>query len=100
VKLALFFLRVTDGACFVVGTQHLLGASTFESSSEAEVKGNWQVRARHVRTLSNGTVTQWDSSAFVEFLYHKVSGVWKIVGIRPHTVVAETGRPEDVIGQF
>ncbi|GAB7364404.1 hypothetical protein MBLNU230_g4947t1 [Neophaeotheca triangularis] len=83
-----------------LGTQHLLGASLFTRTNSTQAKGDWQVRARHVRTLANGTEAQWDSSSSVEFLYQIVEGAWKIGGIRPHTVTATTGRPEDVIGQF
>ncbi|CRK11175.1 hypothetical protein BN1723_009309 [Verticillium longisporum] len=65
-----------------LGTQHFLGASFF------------------TRTNATEHAAQWDSSAFVEFLYVVVDGHWKIGGIRPHTVVATTGRPEDIIGSF
>ncbi|KAH7201483.1 hypothetical protein DER44DRAFT_670682 [Fusarium oxysporum] len=66
---------------------------------KSEAKGDWQVRARHVREV-NGEERQWDSSAYVEFTYSLIDGDWKISGLRPHTVVATTGRPEDVIGLF
>ena len=84
----------------IVQTQHLLGAAVFTRRSETEAKGDWQVRARHVRVFDNGETREWDSSGFVEFTYVKVEGEWKLGGVRPHTVVAATGKPEDVIGQF
>ncbi|PCD31382.1 hypothetical protein AU210_011037 [Fusarium oxysporum f. sp. radicis-cucumerinum] len=80
-------------------TQHFLGSSLFTHISKSEAKGDWQVRARHVREV-NGEERQWDSSAYVEFTYSLIDGDWKISGLRPHTVVATTGRPEDVIGLF
>lgn len=83
----------------IVETQHLLGAVLFTRTNATVAKGDWQVRARHVRDFHNGTVNVWDSSAFVEFSYEKMD-TWKIGGIRPHTVVATTGRPEKVIGSF
>ncbi|KAI1070556.1 hypothetical protein LB507_006658 [Fusarium sp. FIESC RH6] len=81
-------------------TQHLLGLGVFTRVGEIEARGDWQVRARHVRVLDNGATYEWDSSSFVEFTYLKVEGEWKLGGIRPHTVVANTGKPEEVIGQF
>ncbi|EXK38422.1 hypothetical protein FOMG_08816 [Fusarium oxysporum f. sp. melonis 26406] len=80
-------------------TQHFLGSSLFTHISKSEAKGDWQVRARHVREV-NGEERQWDSSAYVEFTYSLIDEDWKISGLRPHTVVATTGRPEDVIGLF
>ena len=84
----------------IVQTQHLLGAAVFTQISETEARGDWQVRARHVRVFDNSETREWDSSGFVEFTYMKLEGEWKLGGVRPHTVVAATGRPEDVIGQF
>lgn len=84
----------------LVQTQHLLGLGVFTRVGETEARGDWQVRARHVRVVDNGATYEWDSSSFVEFTYLKVEGEWKLGGIRPHTVVANTGKPEEVIGQF
>ncbi|KAH7174040.1 uncharacterized protein B0J16DRAFT_351266 [Fusarium flagelliforme] len=81
-------------------TQHLLGLGVFTRISETEARGDWQVRARHVRVLDNGETYEWDSSSFVEFTYLNVEGEWKLGGIRPHTVVANTGQPNEVIGVF
>jgi scytalone dehydratase len=82
-----------------VHTQHFLGSSLFTHISKTKAKGDWQVRARHVREV-NGEERQWDSSAYVEFTYELINENWKISGLRPHTVVATTGRPEEVIGLF
>ncbi|KAL6703595.1 hypothetical protein ACN47E_009540 [Coniothyrium glycines] len=80
--------------------QHLLGAAMFERVSDDEATGSWQVRARHVRQKDNGEVADWDSSNITEFRYTRVNGEWKLSGLRPHTVVAAIGKPEDVIGKF
>jgi len=53
-----------------------------------------------VRAFPDGKTAEWDSSAYLEFRYVKVDGIWKIGGLRPHDVVAVTGRPQDVIGRF
>ncbi|KAL6922492.1 hypothetical protein FSHL1_006452 [Fusarium sambucinum] len=79
-------------------TQHLLGLGIYTYVNDAEVKSNHQVRARHVRRLSNGKDIEWDSSCYVEHVYTKVDGLWKLKAIRPHTVIATTGAPGDVIG--
>ncbi|KAG8352341.1 hypothetical protein FVEN_g9483 [Fusarium venenatum] len=79
-------------------TQHLLGLGIYTYVNDAEAKGNYQVRARHVRRFSNGKDVEWDSSCYVEHVYTKVDGTWKLKGIRPHTVIATTGAPEDVVG--
>ena len=84
----------------IVQTQHLLGDVLFTRTNATVAKGDWQVRARHVRDFHNGTVNVWDSSAFVEFSYEGMNDTWKISGIRPHTVVATTGRPEQVVDSF
>ncbi|KAG8630910.1 hypothetical protein KVT40_000050 [Elsinoe batatas] len=81
-------------------TQHLLGSAIFTRTNQTEAKGQWQTRARHVRVLGNGTEAQWESSVYTEFTYSIVGGEWKLTGLRPYNVVATTGRPEDVIGQF
>nr|XP_036581273.1 scytalone dehydratase [Colletotrichum truncatum]KAF6789541.1 scytalone dehydratase [Colletotrichum truncatum] len=81
-------------------TQHFLGAVVFTRVNDNEVRGDWQVRARHVRRLSDGQSREWDSSAYCEFLYVKINEEWKLGGLRPHTVVATTGHPEEVIGDF
>jgi len=84
----------------IVQTQHLFGAAVFALISETEARGDWQVRARHVRVFDNSETREWDSSGFVEFTYVKVEGEWKLGGVRPHTVVAETGHADEVIGRF
>lgn len=84
----------------LVQTQHLLGASFFKPVSDGEATGNWQIRARHVRTFSDGKTADWDASSFAEYRYVRINGEWKIGGWRPHTVVAATGRHEDVVGRF
>lgn len=81
-------------------TQHLLGLGVFTRVHENEAKGNWQVRARHLRELPDGKVVEWDSSSFVEFRYVRIDGDWKLGGLRPHTIVAETGSHNDVVGLF
>ncbi|KAG8165916.1 hypothetical protein KVR01_004468 [Diaporthe batatas] len=81
-------------------TQHLLGASVFKLISHDEATGNWQIRARHVRTFANGETADWDASSLMEYRYVKINGEWKISGWRPHTVMAATGRLEDVVGRF
>jgi hypothetical protein len=72
----------------------------FTRVSETEIKGNWQVYARHVRKLSDGKEAEWNSSSFAEFLYVLEDGDWKLGSLRPHTVVCATGRHNDVVGQF
>ncbi|KAF3344709.1 hypothetical protein EV126DRAFT_508279 [Verticillium dahliae] len=65
-----------------LGSQHFLGASFFTRTNATEIKGDWQVRARHVRTLSNSTQPS-GTLAFSSSFF-----------------VATTGRPEDIIGSF
>jgi hypothetical protein len=93
-------VHVTSLISPIVKTQHLLGSAVFTRIHETEGRGNWQVRARHIRQLSNGGAPEWDSSAFVEFIYLKIDGKWKLGGLRPHTVVATSGHPAAVVGQF
>jgi hypothetical protein len=84
----------------IVQTQHLLGAAAFKKLSDTEATGDWQARARHVRHFPDGRTAEWDSSAYVEIRYVMINGVWKIGGLRPHSVIATTGHPQDVIGHF
>ncbi|KAH8748000.1 hypothetical protein F5883DRAFT_509502 [Diaporthe sp. PMI_573] len=81
-------------------TQHFLGASNFKPVSDEAATGNWQIRARHVRTFADGKTAEWDSSLYTEYRYVKINGEWKIGGWKPHTIVAETGRHDEVVGRF
>ncbi|KAF4554732.1 Scytalone dehydratase-like protein [Elsinoe fawcettii] len=83
-----------------IKTQHFLGGASFELKSPDSAVGYWQIRAAHYRTLSDGAVKEWTSASYVDHLYERVGGEWKLSGLRPHTKLWERGSVLDVIGKF
>ena len=73
----------------LIHTQHLLGASKFETTGEDEVLGSWQIRAAHQRYDATGQVEcNGHGHAMIEHWYRKVpekaGKVWKLAGVKPH----------------
>ncbi|PNS18889.1 hypothetical protein CAC42_5428 [Sphaceloma murrayae] len=87
-------------ADLVVRTQHLLGGSEFESTGAEQAVGHWQIQASHYRTLADGSVTEWTCASYVDHIYERVGGVWKLAGLRPHTMLWERGHVTSVMGKF
>ena len=90
----------------LVGTQHLLGASTFERNERdgEEIVGTWQLRAHHVRFaasklgLDDGDggrgrevlATATGSAVIKHFYRRDERGQWKLAGLQP-TVLFDEG---------
>lgn len=76
----------------LVKTQHLLGATVWESISDTEVIGHHQLRAAHLR-FTGPDMQRVDrrghSHATNEHFYRKVNGVWKFAGLRPNVRLNE-----------
>lgn len=83
----------------LVKTQHLLGASTFTRVDESTATGDWQVRANHIKTLQDGSISVWENSAYSELTYIQIEGEWKLHAWRPHTVTSEIGSFAETIGK-
>ncbi|KAL4802407.1 Scytalone dehydratase [Aspergillus unguis] len=72
----------------VVRTQHLIGASWWESVSETEAVGHHQIRAAHVRfrdTNLQEELHRGHGHGSNEHFYEKINGEWKLAGLRPNT---------------
>lgn len=77
----------------LVGTQHLLGASTWERTAERNITAAYQFRAQHVRFGDNGNGSRTNEQlraaviyGTVEHYFHEEGdGKWKLSGLRPTT---------------
>jgi scytalone dehydratase len=70
----------------LLSTQHFIGGSQWEKTSEDEMTGRHQMRVAHQRYTdesrktvalkghAHGSATMW---------YRRVEGVWKFAGVRP-----------------
>ena len=76
----------------LIHTQHLLGASTFDSVGEDEVLGCWQIRAAHQRYTEGGMVEcRGHGHAMIEHRYRRTgdeargkTNTWKLAGVKPN----------------
>jgi scytalone dehydratase len=94
----------------LVGTQHFLGASSWESTAEGII-ATWQLRAHHVRfgtdTLegndrnrkSGGREILYTATghAVIKHFYRRVDSVWKLSGLQP-TVLFNEGDLKALFG--
>lgn len=69
-----------------VRTQHLVGASSYEWISEAEISTIHQVRAAHQRYSDSDmkdVLHRGHGHGNVKHWYKKIEGTWKLAGVRP-----------------
>lgn len=65
-------------------TQHLLGASKWEKTSDTEIVGHHQIRAGHQKyTDDTCQVAQYQGFAYGTntYTYKKIDGLWKLAGL-------------------
>ena len=69
----------------LIRTQHLMGASRYEKTSETEITGHHQIRAAHQRYKPDGVTVEnrGHGHSFVMHWYAKVDGQWKLCGLKP-----------------
>jgi scytalone dehydratase len=84
------FVEMVSGAKMfgdpLLRTQHLVGSSKWEKTSDIEIFGLHQVRSGSLR--SNGAnkedaVFESYRTLIVQHWYRKVDDVWKLAGIKP-----------------
>jgi scytalone dehydratase len=69
-----------------ISTQHFLGSSRFERSSDTEIIGTHQIRAAHLRYTDGERKevrAKGHGHGVVYHSYKKVDGQWKLSGVRP-----------------
>jgi scytalone dehydratase len=68
-------------------TQHLIGSSKWEKTSNVEILGLHQVRSGSVRSDSPNKgdegVVESHRTLIVKHWYRKIDDVWKLAGIKP-----------------
>ncbi|KAF2223442.1 Scytalone dehydratase [Elsinoe ampelina] len=83
-----------------IASQHLLGAANFEVKGPTSAIGHWQIQVGLYRKLADGNLREWTVASYVDHMYERIDGIWKLAGFRPHTKLWERGEMYDVLGEF
>jgi len=86
------FLGDTD-----LRSQHLLGAVVFTCQSVDRATGSWQASVRHLLPREDGSIGEWSSGSYIDHMYERVEGTWKLAGVKPHTRLWQTGQATNVM---